>query len=464
MIRRRGHIDRASKAFALLAVMWVVVIAGLILLGLQKAVRVNLAAAHSELASVQAHWLARAGIEQALAVLQNDAVFSDDTMEQWYSSSVFQQVELGAGQFSVIAGADPAVDSTRPRFGLIDHSGRVNVNVADAAQLSKLGDLADWQVDSIIDWRDSDENMRDAGAEAQFYHQLRFPYEIRNGPLQTIGELRLIRGIDETAFTGEDRNNNGVLDVNEDDMQATPPDDNGDGMLTRGLAGLTTVYSYHRNLDAYGEKRVNVNTADKKKLMDSFNFTDALAGAVVNHRSSNNSNSNRPGRPNSSASGNSQRFSSLMKLLDVRVSGGNRQANSSDGKDKVNTITIKWLANHLDELTLTDDERLPGRININTASLEVLLTLPQMNERTVRNIVSRQSAGAGPFRSVGELLTDKILTEEQFKAIAEKVTVRSSVFEVHSLAVTKWGIRQEIVAVIDRHSSPMKILYWYQNE
>ena len=58
MTRRRRHTDRGRKAFALLAVMWVVVIAALVLLGLQKAVRANLASAHSELASVQAHWLA----------------------------------------------------------------------------------------------------------------------------------------------------------------------------------------------------------------------------------------------------------------------------------------------------------------------------------------------------------------------------------------------------------------------
>ena len=462
MTRRHRYTDRASKAFALLAVMWVVVIAALVLLGLQKAVRANLAAAHSELASVQAHWLARAGIEQALAVLQDDDAFSDNAMEQWYSSQAFQQVELGAGQFSVIAGADPADDPTRPRFGLTDHTGRVNVNVADASQLGKLCNLADWQVDSILDWRDSNEDTRESGAEALFYHQLRFPYEIRNGPLQTVGELRQIRGIDETVFTGEDRNDNGILDVNEDDMQATPPDDNGDGMLTRGLAGLTTVYSYERNRDAYDRQRVNVNTADREKLVNRFNFTDALAEAVVNYSS--NSNSNRPGRPNSAASGNSQKFSSLMDLLKVKVSGGNRPASSGDDKDKVNKITINWLADHLDKLTLTDNERLEGRININTASPEVLQTLPQMTEQAALAIVSRQSAGDGPFNSVGELLTDKVLSEDQFKAVAEKVTVRSSVFEVRSLAVTKWGIRQEIVAVIDRHSSPMKILYWYQSE
>ena len=68
----------ARPAFALIIVMWVVLIAGLMLIGAQRAIRVNFATAHSELASVQAHWLARAGLEQALTILQDDEAVGAD--------------------------------------------------------------------------------------------------------------------------------------------------------------------------------------------------------------------------------------------------------------------------------------------------------------------------------------------------------------------------------------------------
>ena len=446
--------------------------AGLMLLGVQKAVRVNLAMAHSELELVRARWLARAGVEQAMAVLSDDSHESDGAWDAWHSDSeLFEKVELVGGTFSVVAPPDVWSDPGTVRYGLVDHCARLNVNTADAKQLKSLCQLSDWQVESILDWRDTDNNSRTGGAEALFYNRLRYPYKIRNGPLRTVSELALVRGIDPPVLTGEDANVNGVLDVNEDDLGASYPDDDGDGTLRSGLAGLTTVYSYERNRDADGRKRVNANKADKKTLVDRFDFTDELADAVVKYGAS------QSGKRSGSAGAKKQKFASLMDLLKVKAKKQAKKKNSKKGSDdKVSEITLKWLADHLDELTLTDDDRLAGRINVNTAPREVLLTLPKMTAGAAEAICRRQSAGEGPFSDVGELLTSKTLTEGQFKAVAERVTVRGTVFEIRSRGVTNWGICSEIVAVVDRggqessqdggslETSPMAILYWYQSE
>ncbi|MCK4850064.1 MAG: hypothetical protein KAT11_01875, partial [Phycisphaerae bacterium] len=130
MISPRLQISSKGRGFALIAVMWVVLVAGLMLLGVQKAVTANLASAYSELASVQAHWLARAGIEQALAVLEDDLTSSDDMFEFWYSDTdYFEEVEMLNGTFSVTAGPNLLDDPRSVRYGLIDHCARVNVNV-----------------------------------------------------------------------------------------------------------------------------------------------------------------------------------------------------------------------------------------------------------------------------------------------------------------------------------------------
>ncbi len=460
MSKRRLQIGSKEGGFALIAVMWVVLVAGLMLLGVQKAVRANLGSAYSELASVQAHWLARVGIEQALAVLEDDLSSSDDMFDFWYSDTdYFEEVEMLNGTFSVRAGPNSLDDPRTVRYGLIDHCARVNVNAADAGQLKALLELAAWQVDSILDWRDSDDRTRPGGVEALYYSRLEYPYLIRNGPLRTIEELRLVRGIEEPFFSGEDANLNGVLDVNEDDgdaANASYPDDNGDGQLSLGLGGLTSVYGYELNRTASGASRVNVNTADRDSLVERFNFSDGLAQAIVDHRASS---SNRPGQRGRSGR---NRFNSLMDLLDVRA--GQSSDNQSEDEGKVKEITVKWLAENLDELTLTDDERLPGRINVNTASRGVLMSLPKMSESTAEAMVMRQTSGKGPLSSVGELLTDNTISEEQFKAFGECLTVRSSVFEIRSSGVTTWGIGREIVAVVDRGVSPVNILYWYQSE
>ena len=447
MTSDRLHTYSGSRGFALVVVMWVVLIAGLMLIGVARATRVNLATAYNELASVQAHWLARAGLEQAIAVLEDDDRADDSSWDYWYSDEFsFKDVEFDTGTFSVIAPPAPMDNPRNVRYGLIDHCGRLNINHADAAQLARLCDLADWQVNSILDWRDTDNDTRPAGAEALHYHHLDYPYMIRNGPFRTIRELRLVRGIDEFVFSAEDANLNGILDNNENDASGSAPNyDNADGQLSLGLAGLTTVYAYELNKDASGSDRVNVNTVDKQTLTDRFSFTDALAEGFVNSGNKN------------------KRFDNLMALLDVKAKQDNSKKESDD-ENKVKKITVKWLAEHLDELTLTDDDRLPGRVNVNSASRQILLALDKMNEATAEAIIRRQDSGQGPFSSVGDLFLENVITEDQFKAFAEKLTVRSSVFEIRSVGTAKWGIQQEIVAVVDRGSESMSILYWYQSE
>ena len=438
---------RPARGLALIAVTWVIVIASLILMGAKRAARVNLAAAYGGLASVQAHWLARAGIEQAIAMLEDDYANVDSDLDDWYEEpTCFEEVELTGGKFSVSAPAAEGDEPSLQRFGLIDHAARVNVNTADEKQLSKLLDLESWQVNAIVDWRDKDDSARVGGAEGGYYRHLDFPYEIRNDPFQTLHELLLVRRIDEPTFYGEDANLNGLLDANEDDRGGSVPPDDGDGQLQLGLAGLTTIYSYELNQDASGSDRLNVNSADKQALTRQLNLSDALAEGIVE-------------------AGKKKKFGKLVELLDVKPKQGRAsRSGQGQGEERVNKITVKWLAENLDGLTVTDEERLPGRINVNTAGRDVLRTLPEINKDTAESIIDRRASPAGPFGSVGELFTSKTISEKQFKALAHCVSVRSSVFEIHSSARTKWGMRHKIVAVVDRGAQPMTILYWYQSE
>jgi DNA uptake protein ComE-like DNA-binding protein len=226
------------------------------------------------------------------------------------------------------------------------------------------------------------------------------------------------------------------------------------------------VYSYERNTDAAGQPLLNIAATDKKTLMDRYSFSDGLASAVL-----------------------SARPRSLMDLLNVKAAlaqnrPGAGTANQPDAQgavapnqpnqpnqptaaadsSKLNQITIGWLADHWDELTVSDEPRLPARVNVNTASRDVLLTLPEMTGDTADAILARQGSSQGPFLGVGELLKSGTLSESQFKAMAEKTTVRSNVFEVRSTGTSTDGIRCMIVAVVDRGGQPMSILYWWASQ
>ncbi len=461
---RHGHVR--NRALALVVVLWVVTLAGLLLMSVSQTASVNYSMAHNELSSVQARWAARAGVEQAMAVLEEDHADVDSPADAWFDTpDLFENVELSTGRFSVAAQPQPGYDPTWPRFGLVDLCGRLNVNVADEKQLSALPDIKPEQVACILDWRSATGLSRPDGAGPGYYQQLRFPYQIRSGPLQTLSELRLIRGIDDLTFFGEDANLNGLLDPNEDDGNVSYPPDDANGELKAGLAGLCTVHSYERNIDAAGQPRLNITATDKKTLVDRYNFSDGLATAVL------------AARPRS-----------LMDLLNVKASSAQNRPNAGDanGPDaqssgsnqqnqpnqppgaadpsKLNQITIGWLADHWDELTLSDEPRLPARINVNTACRDVLLTLPEMTSETADAILGRQGSSQGPFLSVGELLKSGTLSEPQFKAMAEKIAVRSSVFEIRSTGTSPDGIGCTIVAVVDRGGQTMSLLYWWASQ
>lgn len=107
---------------------------------------------------------------------------------------VFREQTLGAGEF---------------RVRLIDEGGKININRANEETLQRIftnlgvdearrGIL----VDSIMDWRDSDDLHRTNGAESDYYQSLTPAYSAKNGPLDTVEDLLWIRGMTQELFYG----------------------------------------------------------------------------------------------------------------------------------------------------------------------------------------------------------------------------------------------------------------------
>jgi general secretion pathway protein K len=53
--------------------------------------------------------------------------------------------------------------------------------------------------DAVIDWIDNNNEPRPGGAETAYYKSLPNPYDVKNAPLETLDELRLIKGFNETT-------------------------------------------------------------------------------------------------------------------------------------------------------------------------------------------------------------------------------------------------------------------------
>jgi type II secretory pathway component PulK len=57
-------------------------------------------------------------------------------------------------------------------------------------------------VDSIIDWIDDDDETEQGGAESDFYLASENPYNAKNGPMDSVDELLLIKGMTRDLFFG----------------------------------------------------------------------------------------------------------------------------------------------------------------------------------------------------------------------------------------------------------------------
>jgi general secretion pathway protein K len=95
----------------------------------------------------------------------------------------------------------------RVRVAIQDELGRIDLNHADGALLAGLFQSvgldsfsASRLVDKILDWRDSTGLKRLNGAAAEDYRAAGFAYGPRNGPFQSVDELKLVMDMTPELF------------------------------------------------------------------------------------------------------------------------------------------------------------------------------------------------------------------------------------------------------------------------
>jgi general secretion pathway protein K len=137
--------------------------------------------------------------------------------------------------------------------------------------LSKLGvDALDVGriINSIEDWRDPDQNTLLNGAESDFYLTLDPPYTAKDGPLDDISELLLVRGVTPELYWGHER-------ADQRPARMGVPR----GTLHDESVGLVDLFTVSR-----GAQRVNINTASAAVLRMLPGIDDRLAEGIIETR------------------------------------------------------------------------------------------------------------------------------------------------------------------------------------
>ena len=330
---------------------------------------------------IQAHYLALAGIEKTRALLYRDArdrsrSQKNHTGNYYNDEQEFHDATFGRGMFSVIRrGRDD--EGGGIIYGVSDEESRLNVNAASADELAKLQNMTPDVATAIVNWRGGDATT--GAAETQYYEGQRPPYDPRMGPYQTVRELLMVRGVTHDDLLGRDTRQNGLLTAGDGNDFAFPGSVDGEDL---GWAGILTVDSTVQNLNAAGEDRVNIQTADENSLTAIKGISPQIARAIVSYRGQ-------------------HQFQSIADLLDVTppqnqqgAGGGGNQSGS--GNSVINEDLFMDIA---DDVTAADNQSLTGAININTASLDVLVCLPGMTRELAQSIISHRQSEF--FASIG---------------------------------------------------------------
>jgi DNA uptake protein ComE-like DNA-binding protein len=458
---------KQQRASILVGLLWCLALLAVVVIGVLHMSRLDLMAVKNQGDTIQAHYLALAGIEKAKALLYHEMTELKRSAKShsgalYDAPEEFREIRLGRGHFSVLR-QGRADEGGRVVYGVSDEEARLNVNVASSEQLSKIETLTPEIIAAIQDWRDGDNAARSLGAEAEYYVGLRVPYLPRNGPVQTMHELLMVRGITRDLLFGEDANGNGLLDPEEDDRTESLPVDNADGVLDNGWSGLLTIDSSALNESAAGQARVNLKSADERTLSGVRGVSRDLARAIVAYRGQKEFESiadlldvtavvPQPARPSQAPVQNRQ--SAPRSSAPSRSASGSRAepapapSSTPAQPSGPKLITEDMLIEMGDEITADDETTIRGAININTASAEVLMCLPGVSRELAQAIVAHRSS-AGFFPNPVAVLKVDGMTRDIFRQLAPRVCTRSQTYRIIGEGtVASTGARKRVEMVV----------------
>jgi DNA uptake protein ComE-like DNA-binding protein len=494
---------RRARGSVVVVVVWSVAIAAVMVAATQIVSYRQAVVGRESLARVEARWAARAGVEQMISLMEFNAASPtpDDPLAVVRDMEAMALGETATGSWS-ISHFNDGVEWAGPR----DEGAKLNINVATRAQLANIPGMSPDVVDAIIDWRDTNDNVEGLGAESDYYTNRSMGYRPRNGPFRSLAELELVAGCWPKYVRGEDWNLNGRLDPNEDDGPRSFPDDKPDGRLDAGWSQYLTAVSRQSPISLSGNEKFQLGGADPDTLMKSTGVDDVQAKALIAWAGQG---SNRPemllGTPLSQlASGQSGQApggargggnnraggagagglgtgaesggagasgaarggaggggaaAAGQQATSGRSSGG-RGAAGAEGRGAVRDLDPAQLRGILREASNDNfAQRVPGRVNINTAPVALLKEVMQIDPRVADAIVARRNSSPRGIASIADLQGMSGLTPALLTQIAQQFDVTSSVYTVTSRGRSaSTGAEVEIEAVVDRSTYPATIV------
>lgn len=181
--------QKSRNGFALVIVIWILTLLSLMAGSFALSMRRESSVTTALKNNAQALAMAESGISLAQYMLN-----LADPKQRWKANGAV---------YSLVR-----PDGVETRIKIVSEAGKVDINSASQAQLKAVikavtDDSFQQQhlLNSILDWRDEDDEPRPHGGEKKQYQSAGLKYAPGNKPFQTVEELQLVLGFDEAIFT-----------------------------------------------------------------------------------------------------------------------------------------------------------------------------------------------------------------------------------------------------------------------
>lgn len=511
---------RAPRGFVLILVLVVIMILSLGAYAFSELMLSHYEASTLSGKQIQARMIVDSGVDSARMFLAQDKLSQADSGGTYNNPDMFQGVLVvddlnpaQRGRFTLLASSiDDEGNLGGVRYGLENESTRLNLNallMIDKQQvgggrqlLMSLPGCTQEIADAILDFIDEDSEPREFGCEADYYSSLTPPYAPKNGQLDTVEELLLVRGVTPDLLFGLDVNRNGMVDEFEGApgsiMLSTPGPQGAanssgpmtsltsastggvsvEGDVSRGWSPYLTLYSMEKNCNFEGKPRININQADMKKLYDALAAVvpKDWATFIVAYRQ------NGPFEGTEVTTG--QRVTTGD--LDFTKAGGTKFTQVLDLIGKKTQITFKgaseatvlespfaddpiamalYLPVLMEHLTVSQAAIIPGRININQAPKTILAGIPGMTEAMLSEIISRRDFEPSddlPNRKFETwILAEGIVNAQEMQLLMPFLTGGGDVHRAQVVGYFEGGgasARAEVV--FDATNPKPRVLFW----
>ena len=387
---------KEQRGLSLVSTLWILTILSVLAAQLLYSIHIEQRTQRNFLDRAKLHYAAKAGFEWTLAVMRTDQTPFDSLGENW-AEPIQGQIDDGVQVGNLL----------NYQVTVTDEASKVNINTADVGLITNL--------------------LMQVGASPDDpVTQELANVIVQERPYRTVRDLARVEGMTSQILYGTQQTAALTQPANTQAGATRTVTETGVPQVTTtegqpGLVDLATIYSLDASTDPNGEALINLNTADEGQLTQLETqsgqgggqpvFSQAEAQSLIQQREF-----DRFAALLDAQAVSDELFNNIQSQITTEDSSGNQENQEDEENGERNGPSSQGGGPQ-------QGQNEDGQVNINTADVETLQSLDGVDEGIAQRIVNHRDA-QGFFQNIDAIKDVKILTQQEFIGIVDKITLK----------------------------------------